>query len=118
MTLTYSNPRMHAEIADWPMGGQSRGVATFQVEAKPGKGERATRTTRRDRDGRVGAAKALTFARKMRIVDGDDGRTYIIALTMYGHITVFQSNMQYNEESIFEADPRYAAVRALFEVPL
>jgi hypothetical protein len=114
MTLTYSNPRMHAEIDNWPMGGQSRGTATFTVEAKPGRGERATRTTRRDRDGRVGTAKVLTFARKMRIVDGDDGRTYVITLTMYGHITVFQSNMQYNEEVIHENDSRYAAVRALF----
>jgi hypothetical protein len=41
--------------------------ARFWIEQTP-KGERAVRQTN-------GAAKKLTYARKMRIVDGDDGRT-------------------------------------------
>ena len=35
---TYSNPRMHAEIHGWPMGGTRRGTAIFDIEIKPGKG--------------------------------------------------------------------------------
>lgn len=114
MPITYSNPRKHAEIDNWPMGGTRRGVAVFSIEARPGKGERATRVTQLAA-GRPSAPKVLTFATKCRIVDGDDGRTYAACLTMYGHISIYQSNLQFNEESIFPDDPRYAAVRALFD---
>ena len=113
MSLTYSNPRTHAEIQGWPMGGSHRGVATFDVEVKPGKGERAIRVTRRD-DGKQAVGKMLTFAVKTRIVDGDDGKTYLACLTSFGHVSIHQSNMQFSQEAIFPADPRYAAVRALF----
>lgn len=113
MSLLYSNPRMHAEIANWPMGGSHRGTATFTIETRPGKGERAIRVTRRD-DGKQSAGKMLTFALRTRIVDGDDGKTYLACLTEFGHVSIHQSNMQFSQEAIFPADPRYAAVRALF----
>ncbi len=103
----YTNPRTSATIENWP-SGQHRVTAHFSIETHPKRGERATRTT-------TGAAKKLTFANKMRIVDGDDGRTYIAALTGYGHITIYQSNMQFVEESFFERDHAYSAIRqALF----
>ncbi len=69
MSMSYSNPRTSAVIPDWPSGSQ-RVTATFSIEAHPKRGERGVRTT-------TGAPKTLTYARKARIVDGDDGRIYI-----------------------------------------
>lgn len=114
MSLTYSNPRLEAVIENWPSGSK-RTTATFRVESHASRGERATRTTIDPRTGRPSAAKVLTFSRKCRIVDGDNGRTYLIRLTEYGHISIMRSDMQLQEESIFETDPRYAAVAALFD---
>lgn len=102
---TYSNPRTYALIPDWPSGGH-RVTATFTIEVDPKRGERAVRVT-------TGAPKKLTFARKMRIVDGDDGRTYIVALSGYGHVTIFKGDMKYHHESVFEREPRYADLLAL-----
>lgn len=106
MAIKYSNPRMNATIENWPSGSQ-RVTATFTIEQDPKKGERAVRTTN-------GAPKKLTFAVKQRIVDGDDGRTYILRLTDYGHISVMQGDMKYSNEAVFERDPRYAEMLALF----
>jgi hypothetical protein len=102
----YSNPRMAATIENWPHGSQ-RVTAWFTIESDPKRGERAVRVT-------TGAPKKLTYARKMRIVDGDDGRTYIAALTGYGHITIKRGDMQFDHETVFEREPRYADLRALF----
>jgi len=103
---TYSNPRLTAVIENWPSGSK-RVTARFSIEADPKRGERAVRET-------TGAAKKLTFARKMRIVDGDDGRTYIATLTDYGHITIFKGDMKFHHETVFERDPQYAELLALF----
>jgi hypothetical protein len=101
----YSNPRMQATIENWPSGSH-RVTAEFTIEQDSKRGERAVRRT-------TGAPKKLTYARKMRIVDGADGRTYIAALTGYGHITIMQGNMQFQEECFFERDSHYAELRAL-----
>lgn len=103
---SYSNPRFSATIPDWPSGSR-RVLAIFQVESHPKRGERAVRIT-------TGAPKKLTYARAVRIVDGDDGRTYIAELTTSGFVSIMRGDMQIQHESIFERDPRYAAVRALF----
>jgi hypothetical protein len=50
----------------------------------------------------------------MRIVDGDDGRTYIAGLSNYGHITIMRGDMKFNEETVFEREPRHAELLALF----
>ena len=47
------------------------------------RGERAVRTT-------SGAAKKLTYAKLVRIVDGSDGRTYLAMLTLYGSISIIK----------------------------
>lgn len=105
----YSNPRLTATIENWPSGSH-RVTATFSIETHPKRGERAVRVT-------TGAPKKLTFADKMRIVDGDDGRTYIAALTPYGTISITQGNMQFTEESFFPRDACYADLRAaLFNI--
>jgi hypothetical protein len=106
---TYTNPRMNATIVDWPLGRTQRCTATFTIEQHPTRGERAVRTT-------IGKPKALTYAVKARIVDGDDGRTYIAELTSFGFVSIMKGDMKFQHESIFDRDPRYAEVRALFEV--
>ena len=104
--MTYSNPRMRAVIENWPNGGH-RVTATFEIETDPKRGQRGVRTT-------TGAPKKLTYARQARIVDGDDGRTYIAELTEYGHISVMRGDMKYQAETIHPEDPRYAEVLELF----
>lgn len=112
---TYSNPRMTAEIPNWPMGNNKRGTAFFSIEAKPGKGERGVRVTREDGTLKTGKPKTLTFARKARIVDGDDGRTYIAELSMYGFVTIMQSGMQFKAESVHPGDARLPELLTLFD---
>lgn len=103
--LTYSNPRMHATIADWP-SGHKRVTARFEIEQAK-KGERAARTT-------DGAPKKLTFAKLARIVDGSDGRTYIAEYTIYGHISIMRGDMKFQQETVHPTDPRYPAILELF----
>lgn len=104
---SYSNPRMSATIDNWPSGSQ-RVTARFDIEVDPKRGERGVRTT-------TGAPKKLTYARKARIVDGDDGRTYIAALSSYGHVTIKRGDFKYDQETIFDTDARYPALLALFQ---
>jgi len=51
---------------------------------------------------------------KARIVDGSDGRTYIAELTMYGAVSIRQSDMQHQQEYISDNDGRYTDLLALF----
>ena len=104
---TYSNPRMNAVIQNWPSGAK-RVTATFSIETHPTRGQRVMRTTN-------GAPKKLTYAKLMRIVDGDDGKIYIAVLSYWGHITIHRGDMKYSQETVFERDPRYQVVRELFQ---
>ena len=103
--VSYSNPRMSATIENWPHGGK-RVTATFEIETN-GRGERAVRIT-------TGAPKKLTYAQKMRIVDGDDGRTYIAKLSHYGFITIMNGDMKYDAETFHRDNPRMSDMLALF----
>lgn len=103
----YSNPRLRAVIENWPLSSRKRGTAIFSIE-RNARGERGVRTT-------TGAPKMLTYARQARIVDGDDGRTYIAELTGYGFVSIMRGDMKFSHETIHDDNPRYAEVRALFE---
>lgn len=87
MSITYSNPRMHAEFNDWPLGGSKRGRCVFNIEYAPKRGFRVTRTT-------TGKPKVKTYGGQACIVDGSDGRTYILqkAPMQYGFITISRSD--------------------------
>lgn len=113
METKYSNPRLEAEIDNWPTGSY-RTKAIFKIE-QTARGERGTRVTFHPITGKPAAPKKLTYARKARIVDGDDGRTYIIELTSFGFISVRKGDMKFEHESIFEENPKYAEVRKLFD---
>jgi len=107
--MNYSNPRLSATIENWP-SGKHRVTASFTIERHHARGERAVRVT-------TGKPKALTYAAKARIVDGDDGRVYILQLGSYSRaISVMRGTMDYMaEEPIFEGQPRYAELLALFD---
>jgi hypothetical protein len=118
--MIYSNPRLKAVIDNWPIGGK-RTTATFAVEvSSSGRGERGTRFTIDPKTGRPSATKVLTYADAVRIVDGDDGKTYFIELSRgYQMICVMESNMKTQAEVIHgggmtRTDPRYADLLALF----
>jgi hypothetical protein len=100
---------MRAVVPNWPDGGK-RVTATFEIETVKGKGQRAVRTT-------TGKPKKLTYANRMRIVDGSDSRTYIAEdhRGTYGYIGIRQGNMKYSEEIIHSDNPRYAELQALFD---
>ena len=69
--IKFSNPRLHAEFTDWPLGGNKRGRCVFHVENGGKKGWRFTRVT-------TGKPKTATYGREGAIVDGEDGKTYLI----------------------------------------
>ena len=112
--LTYSNPRTVAEFSDWPFGRDLKTPCAFTVETVAGKGQRVSRVTIDPKTGRACAPKRTTFARRAVIVDGDDGKTYVLALTMYGLVSVMQSNLQFSQESLGPEDPRFNSIRAFF----
>lgn len=103
----YSNPRMNAIIENWPSGSK-KVTATFVIEGVKERGERAMRTT-------TGAPKRLTYARRVRIVDGDDGRTYIAELSPSGNVTIMRGDMKYKHETVFHRDARYPELLELFK---
>lgn len=110
--MKYSNPRMNATIEDWPYG-QYRTTAKFSIETNGNK-QRAVRITTDPKTGRETAPKKLTYAQKARIVDGDDGRTYILEWSGF-HISIMKGDMKFQHEVIFEKDERFNEVKALFE---
>ncbi len=114
---TYSNPRLEAIISDWPTGGRYKTtIAHFKVDTHHKHGQRAARTTNDPRTNMPSKPKLGTYAPKVWIVDGDDGKTYIASMTSYGFVNVMQGNMQLQAEAIFDCDPRFAEAMALFDL--
>jgi hypothetical protein len=104
--VIYSNPRLEAVIENWPLGRNKRGPAKFTIERHPQRGERAIRETT------TGAPKKMAYAKQMRIVDGDDGRTYV-AWLRGSYIEIRCGDMRYKEINWAE-NPRYSMALALF----
>lgn len=103
----YSNPRMSASIENWPIGRSKKATAHFSVEQNVHGAQRAVRVT-------TGEPKKLTYAKAVRIVDGDDGRTYIAELTCYGFVSIMKGDMKYEHETIHSDNPRHAEAMELF----
>ena len=111
----YSNPRLQATVEDWPSGSH-RVTTRFLVETHPTRGQRGLRQTRHPKTGAWSTPKKLTYARHVRIVDGDDGKTYLAELDAYGNITIMQGDMKFQAEYAHRNDTeRHAALSALFE---
>ena len=104
----YSNPRMTAVIPNWPSGAR-RVTAHFHIEQTP-KGERAVRTT-------TGKPVVVTYSLRQRIVDGDDGRTYIVRAHGAGMVSISRGDMKIQEEVAHHPSPRYHELMELFAPP-
>ena len=111
--ITFSNPRHEATFSDWPLGGSKRGTCTFKVEKHPKRGFRVGRTT-------TGKTKYDTYSPRVAIVDGSNGRTYILSGTVYGFIKISTSAFMDapkeeigGESAVFERDARYNDLKAL-----
>ena len=111
--MEYSNPRTTFETDDWPYGRHNRVRAVFTVESGT-RGERVSRVTSNPKGG-TNKPKKTTYARLVRIVDGSDGKTYIAELSQFGHITIMQSNLKFQQESIFTDSDRYQSIADLLE---
>jgi hypothetical protein len=84
------------------------------VEAHPTRGQRGVRQTRHPKTGAWSAPKKLTYARQVRIVDGDDGRTYLLERGLYSSLlSVMCGDMKFQAETISQSDPRFAALWAM-----
>ena len=123
--MNYSNPRMAVEINNWPFGRQKT-TANFSVEKCPRTGrERAVRVTVNPKTGKPCTPKKQTYAKRVRFVDGSDGRLYVLEdNTDYGHLTVMEGNLDFHSETIYggrangsygSKDPRFDEMFALFE---
>jgi hypothetical protein len=111
----FSNPRQAATIDNWPVGFRGRTTAKFEVETDPKKGQRVSRVTQNKTKTGWNEPHKTTYADKFVIVDGDDGKTYLLASSKYGHIVIWQSDMKHTAESIGRDDPRYADFLRLFQ---
>ncbi len=94
----YSNPRKSATFLDWP-SGKYRVTCEFSVESNK-KGERFKRVTTNPKTGLFNAPKTTTYCLQAFIVDGDDGRTYLMEWNLYGFISVMSSDMVHSHETI------------------
>jgi hypothetical protein len=112
--VKFSNPRLRAEIQDYPLGGSKRGLCVFQLEQHPKRGWRFTRTT-------TGKPKTATYGREGAVVDGDNGRTYLIQRAdSFNFINVWGSDFKnvIDAPSVFpESNPElYAELDALIDL--
>ena len=80
------------------------------------RGQRVSRKTT-DKHGKWCKPKYTTYSSQQCIVDGDDGKTYILAYTAdYNFISIHRHDfMSANPGSIFPQDEGYAAVKALLD---
>lgn len=96
--MNYSNPRHEATIEDWP-SGRKRVTARFYTETNK-RGQRVCRVT-------TGKPKKSTYSDRTAIVNGDDGRTYVLhsAGKAYGgFVSVMRGDMRFQEETRHPGD--------------
>ena len=109
----FSNPRKSATIDGWP-SGRMRVQAKFEVEKHPTRGERVSRVTQTKNLMGWNAPHRTTYAEKFFIVDGDDGRTYMLG-KLSGAVVVWSSDMKHIVEYVNLGDDRYAGFMALVD---
>lgn len=100
MDTQYSNPRLEATFDNWPLGGTRRGQCRFFVE-KNARGARVGRIT-------TGKPKYTTYRSNedVCIVDGDDGRTYILQdVKIYNFISVTRSDFMTHDSIHKSSEP-------------
>ena len=98
--ITFRNPRLLAEFDDWPIGRNDRGRCVFKVESKESSARKIGQAGRnlwrvsRTTTNRLGAwckPKCSTWSGQAAIVDGSDGRTYVLQIAQgYGFVKVMR----------------------------
>lgn len=117
-----SNPRSEALVPDWPIG-RSRCKALFRVTADKRGLERVMRWTENKARTGWNQPRATVYGSKAAIVDGDDGRTYLL-IQMRNSIAVWSGDMKtliaYLREQFISSDgqvdlgdPEYLDARQL-----
>lgn len=111
--MQFSNPRLVAQFVDWPIGGANRGQCEFNIEHDAKRGYRINRKTT-DKYGKWCKPKTTTYGGKVAIVDGDDGRTYALQLSCYGHIHIWRSDFKQSNSVFGDTNPeRYEELKAI-----
>lgn len=91
--MTFTNPRLKAEFSDWP-SGQARVQCVFEVHHDK-RGCRVSRATT-DKHGRWCKPKFTTYSSgAAAIVDGSDGRTYILQASADA-VRIVDSDLQHD----------------------
>lgn len=110
MSTVYSNPTLELVIEDYPIGGNKRGRCRFFADHDAKRGARIGKIT-------TGKPKFTTYAKRVAIVTGDDGRTYILRdVNEYGFVDVSRSDFKTHESVHRSSNPeRYAMLMALIE---
>ena len=109
-----SNPRHRVEVEDWPFGSTTC-KAVFTVEAGKS-GERVARVTENKARTGWNKPKRTTYAPRMVLADGDDGRTYAVAWRLGAAVEVWQGTLLTTEYVWNERSPeRYRELVELFQ---
>lgn len=113
--MTFSNPRLYDKFDDWPIGGNRRGMCVFKVEDGGKRGWRVLRQTT-NKDGRWNKPKYNVFGDRAAIVDGDDGKTYILQFAGGGYdfIRVRSSDFM-AAGAFFPGKPGFDEAKSLIE---
>ena len=107
--IKFSNPVLVKVEENYPLGGSKRGRCVWSFEFTAKRGYRCARQT-------TGKAKYTTYGGKGAIVDGEDGRTYILQRTPYGFDTIHRWDFMSAERSgCFESDPDFAELNAMID---
>ena len=99
--LVFSNPKSQVEFDDWPCGGE-RVKCKFWVEKHATRGFRVCRQTT-DRRGQWCKPKATTYGGFAAIVEGNDGRTYVLQVSdkYASHICVYRHDFMQAAQPVF-----------------
>lgn len=110
---TFSNPRKTAMVEDWPIGSK-RCRTRFVVEVDDKRGERVARyTENKDRTG-WNKPKRNTYASSFVIVDGDDGRTYLLSYSKNSsQLTVHSSDMKHHLQTVWPETDSFGELHEL-----
>ncbi len=113
--IVFNNPRKFAEFGDWPCG-RHWCKCRFEVESNS-RGERVLRFTENKARTGWNKPKKTTYADAFVIVDGDDGKTYLLSYnSICGRpIIVWFSDLQHVTETFWPKHPLYLELLRLFK---
>ena len=90
--ITFSNPTVHLEITDYPLGGSKRGRCIFTVKYHHKKGYKPSRVTI-DNGKESKPKETIAFGGPVAFVTGSNGRTYILQFSRFGAVSIWRADM-------------------------